>query len=223
MDVRSNWRVNNWKLERDPFPLNPRPFCYIMIYLCIIMIYLYHCLFWLWNKYLLYIYIVCLIQYIFIYKFRNNIVDHIWFCCCWSQTEIDQRGSILVDCKELLEDESVKTVLPTLKADIRDMPQRIINCLGVAFHQVNSTGSRFTKPFFNDKLQKISDKSVVNQSEARISVAYNKNSNLSLMTIFVKRPPGLFRWLFYKVTQTCGASTLYLQREGAVWNTIDFD
>ncbi|XP_030855456.1 DNA helicase MCM8 [Strongylocentrotus purpuratus] len=54
----------------------------------------------------------------------------------YDKTEIDQRGSILVDCKELLEDETVKSVLPTLKADIRDMPQRIINCLGVAFHQV---------------------------------------------------------------------------------------
>ena len=36
----------------------------------------------------------------------------------------------------------------------------------------------------------ISDKSAYNQSEARISVAYNNNGHLSLMISFVKRPPG---------------------------------
>ena len=34
-----------------------------------------------------------------------------------------------------------------------------------------------------------SDKSADNQSEARISVAYNTNCHLSLMTSFVKCPP----------------------------------
>ena len=38
-------------------------------------------------------------------------------------------------------------------------------------------------------MTKISDKSVDNQSEARISVAYNKNCHSSLMTSFVKHPP----------------------------------
>ena len=37
-------------------------------------------------------------------------------------------------------------------------------------------------------MTKISDKSADNQSEARISVAYNKNCHSSLMTSFVKHP-----------------------------------
>ena len=40
-------------------------------------------------------------------------------------------------------------------------------------------------------MTKVIDKSADNQSEARISVAYNKNCHLSLMTSFVKRPPDL--------------------------------
>ena len=52
-------------------------------------------------------------------------------------------------------------------------------------------GGGFTKPFFNDRqMTKISDKSADNKSEGRISVAYNKNCHSSLMTSFVKRPPG---------------------------------
>ena len=38
-------------------------------------------------------------------------------------------------------------------------------------------------------MAKISDKSDDNQSEARISVAYNTNCHLSLMKICVKHPP----------------------------------
>ena len=40
-------------------------------------------------------------------------------------------------------------------------------------------------------MTKASEKSADNQSEARISVAYNKNCHLSLMTSLVKRPPGV--------------------------------
>ena len=40
-------------------------------------------------------------------------------------------------------------------------------------------------------MTKISDKSADNQSEARISVAYNKVCYMSLMTSFVKRHPGM--------------------------------
>ena len=50
------------------------------------------------------------------------------------------------------------------------------------------SGGRFTKPFFQWQMTKFSDKSADNQSEARISVAYNKNCHLSLMTSFVKCP-----------------------------------
>ena len=46
-------------------------------------------------------------------------------------------------------------------------------------------------------MTKISDKSVDNQSEARISVTYNKNCHLSLMTSFVKCPPCLTIIVFF--------------------------
>ena len=45
--------------------------------------------------------------------------------------------------------------------------------------------------FSMTKISKISDKSDDNQSEARISVAYNKNGHVSLMTSFVKHPPAV--------------------------------
>ena len=56
------------------------------------------------------------------------------------------------------------------------------------------SGTRFTKPFFNDKWRgKNSDKSADNQSEARISLAnYNKNCHLSLMTSFVNWVPSAY-------------------------------
>ena len=53
------------------------------------------------------------------------------------------------------------------------------------------TRDLFHKAFFQWQMTKISDKSADNQSEARISVAYNKNCHLSLMTSFVKPPPEL--------------------------------
>ena len=49
----------------------------------------------------------------------------------------------------------------------------------------------FHKALFQWQMTKISDKSADNQSEARISVAYNKNCHLSLMTSFVKWGPEL--------------------------------
>ena len=47
-------------------------------------------------------------------------------------------------------------------------------------------------PFFNDNDKYPVTKSSDNQSEARISVAYNRNCHLSLMTSFVKHPPDMF-------------------------------
>ena len=47
-------------------------------------------------------------------------------------------------------------------------------------------------------MTKFSDISANDQSEARISVAYNKNCHLSLMTSFVKRPLGESMFLLPK-------------------------
>ena len=61
-------------------------------------------------------------------------------------------------------------------------------------------GGVFTKPFFNDQLTKIIDKSADNQLDARIPVAYNKNCHVSLMTSFVKW--GLGREMMMDVSMT---------------------
>ena len=64
----------------------------------------------------------------------------------------------------------------------------------ISFHicdDIDATWSPFHKAFFQWQMTKISDKSADNQSEARISVAYNKNCHLSLMTSFVKLPHDL--------------------------------
>ena len=57
--------------------------------------------------------------------------------------------------------------------------------------ELTSIRGVFHKAFFQWQMTKISDKSADNQSETRISVAYNNNCHLSLMTSFVKHPPGL--------------------------------
>ena len=49
-----------------------------------------------------------------------------------------------------------------------------------------------SQSLFSMTMTNISDKSFDNQSEARISVAYNNNCHLSLMTSFVKHPPDMF-------------------------------
>lgn len=48
---------------------------------------------------------------------------------------------------------------------------------------------RFTIPFFRWKITKIISKSADNQSEVKISLAYDKNSRLSLIKSLVKRGP----------------------------------
>ena len=53
------------------------------------------------------------------------------------------------------------------------------------------TWDPFHKAFFQWQMTKISNKSADNQSEIRISLAYNKICHLSLMTSFVKRGRGL--------------------------------
>ena len=48
-----------------------------------------------------------------------------------------------------------------------------------------------SQSLFQWRMTQISDKSADNQSEASVSVAYNKYCHLSLMTSFVKRAPGV--------------------------------
>ena len=54
-----------------------------------------------------------------------------------------------------------------------------------------SSGTRFSKPFSMTNYKKISDKSAENQSEARISVAYNKTVICHWYVKFGEMGPGL--------------------------------
>lgn len=54
-----------------------------------------------------------------------------------SQDEIERKGSILVDFKELIQDRELTKSIPNISTELRDMPQKILQCMGLAIHQVN--------------------------------------------------------------------------------------
>lgn len=54
-----------------------------------------------------------------------------------SQDEIERKGSILVDYKELIEDRELTKSIPNISTELRDMPQKILQCMGLAIHQVS--------------------------------------------------------------------------------------
>ena len=62
-------------------------------------------------------------------------------------------------------------------------------------------------------MTKNSDNSANNQSEAKISLAYNRNCHLSLMTRFVKRPPGESRVLLSSYLSFLGLIIVVLWEE----------
>ncbi len=59
------------------------------------------------------------------------------YCISFScQDEIERKGCIVVDYKELVVDEAVTQAVSSLRQDLRDMPEHMIKCLGLAQHQV---------------------------------------------------------------------------------------
>ncbi|NWU98785.1 MCM8 helicase, partial [Upupa epops] len=54
----------------------------------------------------------------------------------YDKDEIERKGSILVDYKELIEDRELTKVIPDISVELRDMPQKILQCMGLAIHQV---------------------------------------------------------------------------------------
>uniref|UniRef100_A0A803SNX2 DNA helicase MCM8 n=1 Tax=Anolis carolinensis TaxID=28377 RepID=A0A803SNX2_ANOCA len=56
----------------------------------------------------------------------------------YDKDEIERKGSILVDYKELVHDKEVLESVPDIAAELRDMPQKILDCMGLAIHQVLS-------------------------------------------------------------------------------------
>uniref|UniRef100_A0A3B4DI58 DNA helicase MCM8 n=1 Tax=Pygocentrus nattereri TaxID=42514 RepID=A0A3B4DI58_PYGNA len=54
----------------------------------------------------------------------------------YDKDEIERKGSILVDYKDLLSNKQIAAALPALARELRDMPEKILDCLGLAIHQV---------------------------------------------------------------------------------------
>lgn len=53
-----------------------------------------------------------------------------------TQDEIERQGSVLVDYVDLTGDKTVCKGLPELTTELSEQPELILNCLGVAIHQV---------------------------------------------------------------------------------------
>lgn len=58
------------------------------------------------------------------------------FIFIWAQDEIERQGSVLVDYADLTGDQTVREALPDLTTELKEQPEVILNCLGVAIHQV---------------------------------------------------------------------------------------
>ncbi|XP_067421428.1 DNA helicase MCM8 isoform X1 [Emydura macquarii macquarii] len=54
----------------------------------------------------------------------------------YDKDEIERKGSILVDYKELVQDKELIELIPSISTELRDMPQKILDCMGLAIHQV---------------------------------------------------------------------------------------
>lgn len=65
-----------------------------------------------------------------------SVIIIIWnLVICW-QDEIERQGSVLVDYADLTGDQSVCAAIPDLTTALKEQPQLMLNCLGLAIHQV---------------------------------------------------------------------------------------
>ncbi|KAG8430836.1 hypothetical protein GDO86_019917 [Hymenochirus boettgeri] len=53
----------------------------------------------------------------------------------YDKDEIEQKGSILVDYKDILQDKDLISSVP-LSSELKEMPDKILDCMGLAIHQV---------------------------------------------------------------------------------------
>ncbi|XP_039994442.1 DNA helicase MCM8 [Xiphias gladius] len=54
----------------------------------------------------------------------------------YDKDEIERQGSVMVDYADLTGDKTVRKALPDLTTELKEQPELILNCLGVAIHQV---------------------------------------------------------------------------------------
>ncbi|KAL4623943.1 DNA helicase MCM8 [Arapaima gigas] len=57
----------------------------------------------------------------------------------YDKDEIERKGSILVDYKDMIHDQQLSEALPHLNTELKDMPEKILDCMGLAIHQVLTT------------------------------------------------------------------------------------
>lgn len=63
-----------------------------------------------------------------------------FFCV---QDEIERQGSVLVDYADLTGDQTVREALPDLTTELKEQPEVMLNCLGVAIHQVYTHNQQY--------------------------------------------------------------------------------
>uniref|UniRef100_A0A3Q2ZU07 DNA helicase MCM8 n=1 Tax=Kryptolebias marmoratus TaxID=37003 RepID=A0A3Q2ZU07_KRYMA len=56
----------------------------------------------------------------------------------YDKDEIERQGSVLVDYTDLIGDHTVSKALPDIITDLKEQPEVMMSCLGVAIHQVNA-------------------------------------------------------------------------------------
>lgn len=66
------------------------------------------------------------------------------------QDEIERQGSVLVDYSDLIGDGTVREALPDIKSDLKEQPEVMLSCLGVAIHQVNRAVTTLLQPTANN-------------------------------------------------------------------------
>ncbi|XP_057636985.1 DNA helicase MCM8 isoform X2 [Chionomys nivalis] len=54
----------------------------------------------------------------------------------YDKDEIERKGSILVDFKELTKDDEITNLIPDIENALRDTPEKTLACMGLAIHQV---------------------------------------------------------------------------------------
>ncbi|XP_054429998.1 DNA helicase MCM8 isoform X3 [Pteronotus mesoamericanus] len=54
----------------------------------------------------------------------------------YDKDEIERKGSILVDFKELTTDDEITKLIPNIGNELRDAPEKTLACMGLAIHQV---------------------------------------------------------------------------------------
>ncbi|XP_006894297.1 PREDICTED: DNA helicase MCM8 isoform X3 [Elephantulus edwardii] len=54
----------------------------------------------------------------------------------YDKDEIERKGSILVDFKELTKDDEITDLIPNIANELRDTPEKTLACLGLAIHQI---------------------------------------------------------------------------------------